>query len=181
MGKGHQAEGAALRWRLKGRTHLTEEELALLGKWETAVTLQRRKSWRKYVLTQNSKGGGALYKWVQRSNMEPHLTTLKPGPQGAPNNLTTRLRQATEVWGDLWKGGRPHTTHPGDPLPPLTGADIRNVLNRLSGKRARGPDEWGPEELLTLPPSWTDRLAEFYNEWEHNNSWPQELLTCAIA
>ena len=108
-----------------------------MAKWETAAALQRRKSWRKFVLTQHAKDGGALYKSVQRSAMEPHLTTLHPGPQGTPNNLATRLRQATDTWGALWKGGRPPIVHPGEPLTPLAGADVHAVLAKLSGEKKR--------------------------------------------
>ena len=84
--------------------------------------------------------------------MEPHLTTLDPGPQGVTNTLKSRLRHATKIWGDLWKGGKPHVPHKGAQLPPLTGDDIRKVLTKLSGRKAKGPDGWGPKELLTLPP-----------------------------
>ena len=126
------------------------------------MAIQRKKGWRKYVATQNAKAGGALYKWVQRHNMEPHLTALNPGPNGVTKTVASRLKQATRTWGELWAGGRPHTPLKGPALTPLTGAQIRQVLTKLSGRKAKGPDGWGPKELLTLPEAWTDRLAEFY-------------------
>ena len=58
---------------------------------------------------------------------------------------------------------------------------MRKVLTKLSGRKAKGPDGRGPKELLTLPTAWTDQLANFYNDCEHNGTWPQALLTCVIA
>ena len=64
------------------------------------------------------KADGALYKWVQRHQMEPHLTTLHPGQAGVTNTLATRLQQATRTWGELCELGQlePGCTDPATPV-----------------------------------------------------------------
>ena len=55
-------------------------------------------------------------------------------------------------------------------VPPIQGAHVRKVLQRLKSGKAKGPDGWTPRELEALPDEWTDQLARFNNRWEEQGA-----------
>ena len=180
-GAGEAAEAVSLRTKLKGKLEVDANEAHILKRWGEAVEKQRKRAWSKYVQTNNATGGGKLFKWVQRTQMEVHLTQLKAQSPTGENTLAGRLQAAAATWHLLWEGGRPHIPSFHTALRPLTGEDLRKVLQKLPEGKARGADGWAPKELLSLPVSWLDKLAEFCNGWEKQGKWPQVLNNTIIA
>ena len=160
-------EAQQLREKLRGKFQLSEAEETTLKNWLAAIEKQRRRMWKRYVADQNSKGGGKLYKWVQRTAAEPHLTTLQSENPTGDNTLQGRIHSATEVWHKLWEGGQHHIPTFNHKLRPLTGTDIHKVLKGMSENKAKGADGWSPKELFSLPMSWLNKVATFLNDWEN--------------
>ena len=67
-----------------------------------------------------------------------------------------------------------------EPLPPLTGADIQEVIDRMNPHMALGTDSWTIPELRLLSPQLLKGLADFYTKAEAVGRWPT-ALTCAIV
>ena len=173
-------EYKALHRKLAGRVKLTEQEENTLATWEKDAENHRRKLWREWVQAQMAKGGGKLYRWARRAGAEPGLTTLEAKPEAA-DNIDDRLRNARQVWSKYWAGGKAWTPTHHDTLETITGDQVRNVLQKLKGGKAKGPDGWCPKELAVLPKAWTDRLATFYNQWEARGHWPPAIRRAVIA
>ena len=55
------------------------------------------------------------------------------------------------------------------------------MIKKMKAGKAKGPDGWSPQELGALPNAWTDQLAKFYNQWEHNGHWPPAIKRSVIA
>ena len=180
-GAGQGTEAADLRVKLKGKFEIDANEEHILKRWREAVEKQRRRAWNKYVQTNNASGGGKLFKWVQRAQMETHLTQLSAQNPTGENTLSGRLQSAAATWHLLWKGGKAHTPSHHTALRPLSGGDLSKVLRKLSEGKAKGTDGWSPKEILSLPHSWLGKLAEFYNTWEKRGKWPQVLNNSIIA
>ena len=165
-GHGPSAEAHKLRLLLGDTTAPTEQERALLDKWHHAADIRRRREWKTWVDTQLQRSGGRLYQWAQRLGAIDDLTTLSPGPDGATQTLTSRLADARSSWHQLWRDGDAWTPSFENPLPPITGGQIREVVSRLRKGKAHGADGWRPQELAALPDAWLEALAACYNRWE---------------
>ena len=180
LGRKGTFEDKALQRKLGGRAKLTEQEEHILATWEKNTESHRRKLWREWVQEQMAKGGGKLYRWARRAGEEPGLTTLEAKPE-AEDNIAGRLHHARQEWPKYWDGGKPWLPRHHNTLEPITGDQVRKVLQRLKGGKAKGPDGWGPKELEILPNAWTDRLAIFYNQWEAKGHWPPAIRRSVIA
>ena len=134
-----------------------------------------------WVATQLQRSGGRLYQWAQRLGALEDLTTLAPGPVGATQTLGSRLADARTSWSQLWQGGEGWCPSFNDPLPPITGTQIREVVSRLRKGKAHGADGWRPQELAALPDAWLEALASCYKRWEAQGRWPKAVSTAIIA
>ena len=65
--------------------------------------------------------------------------------------------------------------------PPLTGADLQDVVDKMNPRKALGTDNWTIPELRLLSPQLLDSLAEFYTRAEAVGRWPSVLESTIVA
>ena len=63
----------------------------------------------------------------------------------------------------------------------MTGRGLKRILMRMSAKKARGLDHWGPEELRALPVEMLGALACVMNKMECEGRWPEALRQVVVA
>eukprot|EP00665_Eupelagonemidae_sp_cell47_P009218 gene9219-8160_t len=66
-------------------------------------------------------------------------------------------------------------------LEPLTAADLRRTLNRMSSQQACGMDGWRVAELKALPDVLLERLADVLNWVETTATWPAALENALVS
>ena len=68
-------------------------------------------------------------------------------------HVSDRIINAVDCWSKIWnkEGVEPYLPNFNGVLPPITGARIRAVLNRMTDGKAKGYDSWTPAELRALP------------------------------
>ena len=73
------------------------------------------------------------------------------------------------------------SVHHHEALPPLTGADIQEVVDNMNPDKALGTDSWTIPELRLLSPQLLESLAEFYTRAEAEGRWPSVLTSTIVA
>ena len=179
--RGDTLEARHLRLLLAGTQPPTATERTILQRWQDATDRRRRRDWHNWVSAQLARSGGKLYQWAQRLGAADDLTSLQPAPEGHQQTLRSRLSDARASWLRLWDGGEPWVPQFNNPLPPITGTQVRDVVRHLRPGKAHGADGWRPQELAALPDSWLDALAGCYNQWETQGAWPEAIRTSIIA
>eukprot|EP00666_Eupelagonemidae_sp_cell4sb_P017767 gene17767-biopygen28024 len=137
------------------RAHMLQAELTEPRRIKTVHTVTRPDG----TVTANAAEIDALLRgaWApifQRYSAE------KPEPAWAP--FRERYRQYIP-------------SHP-QRLEPLTAADLRRTLARMSSRSAGGLEGWRPAELKRLPPPLLDLVAAMLNAFEETGEWPDALL-----
>jgi len=96
---------------------------------------------------------------------------------GGEGTNEARTEAGWEAWSGLWAGGAEVQAVPAEaealePIPPAT---LREALRRMSPRKSRGADGWGPRELGSLPLSYLAVLSRLISGWEKDGAWPVEL------
>ena len=89
------------------------------------------------------------------------------GTKEAPCNIEQRAQYALSEWSKYWQGEEGYETQQGEALRPITVYRIKKVLNRMSPRKAKGLDHWGPDELKELPHTYLEGLADILNAAEN--------------
>ena len=63
----------------------------------------------------------------------------------------------------------------GPALPPIDPERLRGILLRMSPRKSRGADGWGPHELGSLPLPYHERLRELRLASEAEGRWREEF------
>lgn len=157
LGRGRCREARQLRARTEG---VPEFSADLLGRWEAAIRRQRRHRWLSWATAQRARGGGGVFKWMQRLGPELGMAALLPGGSNAE-----RVEQGWAEWSSLWAEGAPVANageRGGPPLTPIQPGQLRSALLRMSTRKSKGADGWGPHELGTLPAPYLARLCSLF-------------------
>ena len=77
---------------------------------------------------------------------------------------------------DLWLPKLPIVN-----LPPLTGIDLYDMVQKKKKPTAGSLDGWGWRELKSLPVAWYDSLAVLLDRVELDGNWPDGMLDACIA
>lgn len=118
--------------------------------WKLRSSVAGRHSWTDGLKTQRRRSGGRIIKWAQRSKAGEGDGGLRSEPDGVLQTSETRLEDAAEAWGGLWRGGDKLPQASGEALEPITGEALRKVL-----KRQGGTGGWSPKERQACR-SWAD-------------------------
>ena len=158
-----------MRARLEGAPDFSER---LLRKWQAAIRRRHGARWRSWVEGQRAKGGGAIYKWMQRLGPDEGLAGL-----GGAGSNAERVEAGWAAWSALWVGGSAlrGPVLEAAPLPVITAEALRAALRRMSPRKSRGADGWGPRELGSLPTSYLQGLCRLIAGWEAQGAWPDAL------
>ena len=183
-GKDGGEEAAALRRRL---SHIDDLSAAAIGHRQKIDELRKQivkerserwKTWAKETWATKKK---AIYRWVGGKTIaatEQHMSEGQFGP-----HVSDRIRNAVDCWSRIWnkEGVEPYLPNFNGVLPPITGARVRAVLNRMTDGKAKGYDSWSPAELRALPDTLLSALAELLNDSEELGKWPSLMGRPIVA
>jgi len=137
-GQDDNVEASKLRAHLAGAPVVSED---VLRRWLSAIRRRRGARWRDWVEGQRARGGGAIYRWMQRLGPDVGLSGM-----GGEGTNEARVEAGWEAWSGLWAGGAevqavPTEAEALEPIPPET---LREALRRMSPRKSRGVGKgWG--------------------------------------
>ena len=91
------------------------------------------------------------------------------------------MRLIENAWNQYWQQGLPFEPRSAGALPPITGVDVMEVVDRMNPHKASGAAKWSVLELRTLAPQLLQALAQFFETAEAAGRWPPELTVTLIA
>eukprot|EP00666_Eupelagonemidae_sp_cell4sb_P018005 gene18005-biopygen14326 len=137
----------------------------------------------------------AVFRWCSRRSQSRVSTILRPDGT-TTGNVAEMDRIIREAWSPIldryatapepdWapfeaRFGRYIGSHP-LVLAPLTAADFRRTLARMSAQQAPGMDGWRVDEIKALPDVLLDRLAGLFDRIEVTGEWPTALLRALVS
>eukprot|EP00660_Eupelagonema_oceanica_P019296 gene19296-biopygen25481 len=84
-------------------------------------------------------------------------------------------------WGAFHSEYARYIEHHAMRIDPLSAADLRRTLNRMSPQQAAGMDGWRVAEVKALPDPILERLATTLNLIEETGTWPAALEHALVS
>ena len=144
----------------------------------------RRDGWQQWTRDCVRRRPGLLYRWLRGDTIPPAQGCLgRDGWTLHPGDVAEAARTA---WARLWcPTDGPSVWAPRQPmatdLPPISGAELQDVAQRLQRTSAAGADGWRAAEIRALPFEFWERLAQMIQVCERLGQWPAALRIGVVS